>query len=60
MRPAGPNPSTPMASPRDPAYIPADTPWESKPVGVDAVVDQWLSEGKVKPCLALQESFAKT
>lgn len=43
-----------------PVYIAADTPWQSKPRGVDAVVAQWLGEGRVKPCLALQERFEKS
>lgn len=32
-------------------------PWASEPRGVQAVVEQWLSEGRVRPCLALQEQL---
>lgn len=60
MPPSGPASSPPAGPPAGPDYISASTPWQSRPVGVSAVVNQWLSEGRVKPCLALQEHFAKT
>lgn len=58
MRP--PDSSPPPGSRPEESYIPAVTPWESKPVGVDAVVEAWLGEGRVKPCLALQERFERS
>lgn len=54
------SPSLLAASSRDTAYIPAKEPWQSKPSGVDAVVSQWLGEGRVKPCLALEQLITKT
>jgi DEAD/DEAH box helicase domain-containing protein len=31
-----------------------DAPWRRSPTGVEAVVDDWLKQGRVRPCLALE------
>ncbi len=32
-----------------------DTPWSRQPRGVEAVVDAWLDQGRIRPCLALEK-----
>ncbi len=39
------------------AYVAGEPPWQSGPQGVTEVVEQWLGEGRVRPCLALNEHF---
>lgn len=41
-------------------YLPPTRPWQAPASGVAAVVDQWRSQGRVKPCLALERLFPST
>src|SRR3954467_10144143 len=48
-----------MARPSPPASLPTPRPppWSSE-LGVDAVVQRWLSSGAVAPCLAAERTLA--